>query len=140
MTQSSAMGRSALLGFLLTGTWLLWGCGILDEGDPEKAQVVIEGGDGHPIQLVTTDDFVITLNQDGENREVFVYSADTTAITSPFDQTYDLGPKKRFYATFSSAQIAPEPISVKVYVGGDLRFDRSTIFEEEVLKFVFSLR
>jgi hypothetical protein len=139
-TQDPRTGRSVLVAFLLTGTWLFGGCGILDEGDPTSARVVIEGGEGHPIQLVTTHYFLITTDQDGENREIYVTSADTSAVTSPFDRKYDLGPRKRFYATVSSAEIAPTPVSVKVYVDGDLRFNRSTFFGEEVLEFVFSVR
>lgn len=139
-TQDPRVGHSILLSVLLAGSWLVLGCGILDEGDPTSARVVIEGEDGHPIQLVTTHDFLITVDQDGENREIFINSADTSAITSPFEKRYDLGPSKRFYATFSSAQVAPSPVSVRVYVGGDLRLDRLTVFDEEVLEFLFSVR
>ena len=139
-TQDPRVGHSILFSVLLAGSWLVLGCGILDEGDPTSARVVIGGEEGHPIQLVTTHDFLLTVDQDGENREIFLNSADTSTVTAPFEKRYDLGPNKRFYATFSSAQVAPSPVSVRVYVGGSLRFNRGTIFDEEVLEFVFSVR
>lgn len=129
-----------LVSLLLAGAWIVAGCGILDEGEPERVRVRIDGAEGHPIQLVITDDFDVLLSEEGENRDVFLYSADTSSVTAPFDRSFDLGPNRRFYSTFSSDQVASELVSVKVWVEDDLRYDRQTVFQDEVLEFLYTLR
>lgn len=133
-------GRAARPLFLVVGLWMTSGCGILDEGDPETVRVAISGADGHPIELVTTSDFDVIAGQSGDDREVVLYSADTMAVTSPFSQRYELGPRMRFYAIVTSDQAPTEEVLVKIWVEDDLRYNRETVFGDEVLEFLYTFR
>lgn len=138
--QKPRMGRTVLFALLIAGMWSVWGCGVFDPEDPETARVVIEGAVGHAIQLVTTNDFDITTSNDGEDQDIHIHSADTSAVTSPFDQGYGLGSRIRFYVSASSADTPTELVTVKIYIDDDLRYNRVTAFGEEVLEFAYSLR
>jgi hypothetical protein len=131
--------RTALLAVLLPcGVLTAPGCGILDQGEPERARVVAEGANGHPLQVVTTSDFDVVSDERGESREVFIFSADTADVTTPFDREYPLGSRTRIYVTFLSDSTASTPVTLRVFLDGDLRYDRSTRFEGEGLEFLYA--
>jgi len=58
-----------LLSTMIVLSSALQGCGILDEGTPETAKIVVTGGSAETFQLVTTTDFDVILDEAGENRE-----------------------------------------------------------------------
>ena len=123
----------------LTVVALLPACGILDEGAPETARVLIAGPAGHPLRLVTSSDFDAVSSADGDSREVTVFSADTAAASVPFDRTYGLGPRTRIYVIVGSDSTAAASVRVQVFIDTEIRFDRSTRFADgEDLVFVFA--
>jgi hypothetical protein len=124
----------------LCGALIFSGCNILNEGDPQTAHVVIGGADGHPILLVTTTDFDVVSSEGGEARELYVFSADTTAVASPFERQYSMGTRTRFYLVASSDSISAAPVTVKVFLDGELRYSRSTHFGADRLEFLFVAR
>lgn len=125
---------------VLAGSLLVVGCGILDEDTPENVRVLVQGSEGHPIVLITSGDFIVTASDDGEDREVALNSADTAFIAPPFDRQFALGPLQRFYATMTSEDVPSQPVSVKIWVGNNLRYDRETVFGDEILQFVYTFR
>lgn len=124
----------------LCGAVTISSCNILSDGDPQTARVVIEGAEGHPIRLVTTTDFDVISSEGGDARELFVFSADTTSVASPFDHQYSMDARTRFYLIVSSDSTSVAPVTVKVFLDGDLRYTRSTRFEGEELEFLFVAR
>ncbi len=117
------------------------GCGILDEGDtPTKARVVIEGGGGERIQLVTSDDFVVTSDDGGETRDVFFYAADTASITPPFDEQFPLGSASRVFVQVSSEVALNEPVHMRVFLSGEERYNATSTLGEIQLEFLFAAR
>jgi len=133
-------GRVVLLLALACGALPIWGCDILGSGDPESARVVIDGAAGHTIRLVTTTDFDVVSSSDGEDREVYVLSADTADVASPYDRSFTLGPRTRFYVVLTSETTPAEIVTVRVFIDGDERYNRSTLFGEEVLEFLYVAR
>lgn len=119
---------------------LLVGCGIFDEGNPEKIRVVMEGAEGTSVQLITTNDFIVLLEQDGESRSVDINTADTAAVTSPFRRAYRLGSELRFYMKVESEEPLPEPLTVKAFVDDEERFNRTSLLGGENLEFVYTIR
>lgn len=118
---------------------LLPACGILDEGVPETARVVLAGPAGHPLRLVTSSNFDAVTSADGDSREVTVFSADTTAVTVPYERTYGLGPRTRIYVVVGSDSTAAAAVRVQVFIDNEIRFERSTRFaDREDLVFVFA--
>lgn len=67
----------ALLGLL--SPILLCGCGIVDTDEPTQARLVLGGAAGHPLILISSDDFDILLDVDGQTRIVEIASADTVS-------------------------------------------------------------
>lgn len=113
-------------------------CGILDEGAPETARIVISGPT-HPVRLVTSSDFDAVTRADGDGRDVTVFSADTAAVSVPFDQRYGLGARGRIFVLVGSDTTAVSPVTLQVYIDGELRFQRSTRFAGgDVMEFVFT--
>lgn len=131
-------GGAALPLALLLGVWTIWGCGLLDKGPSENARVLIEGAEGHPIQLVTSNDFDVVISEGGEDRETQLNAADTALVTVPFDMVYSLGPRTRFYVDASSYEIAPGLVRMRVFIDEDLRYDATTTFDEESLTFTYT--
>jgi hypothetical protein len=134
-------GRSlSNAGAILFSLPLLVGCGILDEGNPEKIRVVMNGADGTSVQLITTNDFLVLRDQDGDTRSVDINSADTTAVTPPFRGTYSLRSEARFYMKVESEQPLPEPLTVKAFVDDEERFNRTSLLGTEYLEFTYTIR
>ena len=124
----------------ILGVVALLGCSILDSEEPTQARLVLGGGAGHPLQLVISDNFEILVDPETEERTIALVDADTLATSAPFDQRYDLGSLKRFYAKLSSESIATVPVSMKVFVGGDVQYNRQTDFDGEFLEFIYTVR
>lgn len=133
-------GRAVLLLALACGALPIWGCDILSSGDPERARVTIDGAPGHTVRLVTTTDFDVVSSTDGEQRDVYVLSADTADVASPYDRSFGLGPRTRFYVLITSETIPAQTVTVRVFLDGDRRYSRSTLFGEEVLEFLYVAR
>jgi hypothetical protein len=128
---------SPLLGLFLLG---LGGCGILDEGKPDKARVIIEGATGEEFNLLTSNDFLVIVDQNGENREVVLNSSDTALVSTPFNQQYRLGSGERLYVKVFRDTALSEPINVRILVGGDERFNSTSTLENLTLEFIYTIR
>lgn len=132
-------GRSlSNVGAILVSLSLLVGCGILDEGNPEKIRVVMNGADGSSVQLITSDDFTVFLDEDGETRSVQINSADTTAVTSPFKRTYPLGSDLRFYLRVESEQLLTEPLTVRAFIDDEERFTGTSFLGDDFIEFTYT--
>ena len=132
------LGANLVLGLLALGTV---GCGILDEGGtPQNARVILEGGGGQAIQLVTSNDFSIVSNDDGESREIFLYSADTSSVAAPLDQRYSLGTGVRFYVIVASEVPLQQAVTLKVLIDGEQRFSGTSDLGDAQLEFLYSFR
>jgi len=133
--------RRAALGLLfLTGLSGAVGCGILDEGKPNNARVVIEGGGGQEFTLVTSNDFTITVDETGQNRQVELNQADTITVSAPYNQVYPLGSGIRFYLKAYNDVALTDPITVRVRLGGEERFSSTSALEGVAIEFLYSFR
>ncbi len=118
----------------------LTGCGILSEDDPSNARVIVEGPEGESFYLVTTNDFDITANSDGTDRDVYLYTADTSLVSPPFNQKYSLGSGIRFYLKAFADEPLAGPITVKILIDGDQRYSASSALEEPNVEFLYTYR
>lgn len=125
---------------VLAGAAAFSGCGILDSEEPTSARLILGGAAGHPLQLIISDNFEILVDPETDERTIELVGADTLAISAPFDQRYDLGTRKRFYARLSSESVPATPVSMKVFVGGDVQYNRQTDFSDEFLEFIYTVR
>jgi hypothetical protein len=125
---------------MLVSAVSLSACGILDSEEPTAARLVLGGNSELPVQLVISSDFDILVDPETDERTVFLVTADTSTISAPFDQRYDLGSRKRIYLSLSSETVPTTPVSMKVFVGGDVQYDRQTDFDDEFLEFIYTVR
>lgn len=134
-------GINVLLAALVAGSSLFsWACDILDEGTPETARLTLEGGGGREIEIVTSNDFSITSEDDGETREVYLYSADTTSVTPSFNQKYSLGSGVRFYVSASTEELLAQAVTMKVFIDGEQRYNVTSTLGDQELEFLYSFR
>jgi len=133
--------NTAVWAILLTAVSLSsWSCDIFDEGIPENARVTLEGGGGGEVKLVTSNDFSVVLEDDGETRDIFLYSADTSSVTSSFNQRYSLGSGVRFFVAAFSEEPLPQAVTVKVFIGGEQRYNITSTLGEPGVEFVYTFR
>lgn len=120
----------------------LTGCDILDEGDtPSNARVIIEGGSGEPFNLVTSNNFTVFVDPEtGETSDIVLNEADTLLISAPYDERYALGSGVRFFLKVYQSPGLPEPINVRVLVGGDQRYNSTSTLDGLTMEFVYTYR
>lgn len=117
------------------------GCGIFDEGDPPtSARVTVEGGGGASIRLVSSNDFSVTSDDDGETRDVFFYASDTMSVTPPFEDRFSLGSARRIFVQASSDEALNEPINMRVYLNGEERYNATSTLDGVDMEFLFTVR
>lgn len=137
--QSPNSGFRAILPALLVAL-LLTGCDIFDEGQPSNARVIIQGPAGEAFSLVTSNDFAVVAGDDGEDRDVFIYSGDTAQVSAPFNQSYSLGSGVRFYLKAFSPSALSSPITVRVEIGGERRYNTTSNLDGLELEFFYTFR
>jgi hypothetical protein len=96
--------------------------------------------EGEGVDLVTSNDFAIVSDDDGETREIYFYSADTVFVTPSFDRRYSLGSGVRFFVNASAEVGLALPVTMKVFIDGEKRFEGSSTLGDAALEFVFSFR
>jgi len=133
-------GRVCMALVLAAAVWGSGGCGILDEGTPSNARVIVEGGGGESFSLVTSNNFTVLADQGGENREIILNQADTLEVSAPFNQQYSLGSGIRFYLKAFRESGLAEPVNVKVLVGGEQRYNSTSTLDGLSMEFVYTYR
>ncbi len=133
--------RLALFPFLIFALVPLWGCDIFDEGGtPETAKVVLEGGGGESFQLITSNDFTITVDDGGENRDIYLNSADTVVVSAPYTKSYSLGSGVRFYVKAFSTEGLSQPMTIKVFIDGDQRYNSTSTLLDLDLEVIYTFQ
>lgn len=116
--------KRRLLGF---GSLLVavaaWGCDWFADPSPEIVRVTLEG-DADSFILVTSTEFIATNNESGD-MTAQLFDADTTVISLPFDQSWNIEAEQRFFLLAAPADTSAVRVQVRVFLDGDKDFDRS---------------
>jgi len=139
MKRPNRAGRPFLFTLLLISFISLQGCGIFDEGTPERARVVVTGP-AENFQLVTTTDFDVLAGEEEEGNSVYLNSADTSTVSAPYNQSFSLGSRQRFYLKAFSAEGLSQPVQVKIFIDDDERYNSTSTLDELALEFIFTVR
>ena len=116
--------KRRLLGFgSLLAVFLAWGCGLFADPSPEIVRVTLEG-DAESFILVTSTEFFATNNEAGD-MSVQLFTADTTVISFPFDQSWNIEAEQRFFLLAAPMDSSAVRVQVRVFLDGDKDFDRS---------------
>jgi hypothetical protein len=90
--------------------------------------------------VVLSDDFVVEgVDEDSDLTVVFITS-DTVVTGTPFNRTYPLAPRYRFFVKVEPSDSAapPRPLNMQVLVDGDVRYDKDGSLGEEDFEFLYS--
>lgn len=132
-TCSRAPSLLSLCAFALTA---LWSCGWFEDPTPDEIRVRMEG-DVSELRLVTSTRFVASTSGTGRVR-VQMFEADTTTISLPFDQTWDIRGDQRFVLLGTPSDSAAVSVRLRVNVDGDSEFDgRIQTLANEPIQFVY---
>jgi hypothetical protein len=114
------------------------GCDWVTKDRPEKVRVQLEGKASAEVQLVTSTAFVARQAMDGSMDVQFV-EADTTVVSPPFNQTYDISIDRRFVARVLRTEPESDELVLKGWVDGRQRFNRPgrPVPEDSLLQFVY---
>lgn len=123
----------------LTAVAALTGCSFFESSQPELIQVLVEGDPGAEARLVVSREFFLSAPEDGnEGVGVTFASADTLAITLPFDRTFDLAPSFQFVARAQGPGTGDTiTVRMRVLVDGDQRYNQTGPVEENFLQFIY---
>ena len=92
-------------------------CGITDSEPPRLARVVADNSLAEPLELIISTDFEIILDELTGNQDPQFTSADTFAVTAPFEQSYTLADgDERLFVRFSNTTEELAPVLVQVYL------------------------
>lgn len=115
------------------------GCSLFESSEPEEIQVLVEGTAGQEARLVVSQEFVVSALDDGsEGIGVTFGSADTLAITLPFQRSFNLAPSFQFVArAYGPASGDTVTVRMRVLVDGDQRYNQTGPVEENFLQFIY---
>lgn len=112
------------------------GCAMFADPSPEIVRVTLEGEAGSFI-LVTSTEFVATNNESG-NMTAQLFEADTTVISLPFDQSWNIEAEQRFFLLAAPADTSAVRVQVRVFLDGDKDFDRSVdAVTEDPVRYIY---
>ena len=130
--RARTINPSFFLGALLLLT--VTGCSLsTDLGRPEKARVKLEGPPAASMLMVTSTSFLVT-----EEGNVSFVTADTTEISPPYEESFDLGVPARLYFKAVNSASESQDFSLKVWVGGKSWYNESKVLApEEAFEFIY---
>lgn len=140
---SYAAATLCLMGLMVSS------CDTLSPDRPEEATVRLEGIEGATVQIITSANFLSQRNAlyDPETRvllgdtvNVLLLVADTTFVTLPFEQTYDIRQFEKFYAEIQRVDPDGDGLYSRVWIDSDLRMDKRPFVEEETVVFTYDFR
>lgn len=110
----------SILGLAVTAA-LATSC--IDDSEPSMARVLIRADPASPLELVVSRTFEVVASEDGDRSVPVLLTADTTALTGDFDESFDITETRRIYVRVLNDEEEPEIVRVRVYLDGDLFFD-----------------
>lgn len=124
-----------LLGGLVTAL-TVWSCGWLGDPSPEMVRVTMEG-QADSFLVVTSTEFFATNDESG-NMSVQLFTADTTVVTFPFDQSWNIREEQRFFLMAMPVDSSAVRVQVRVFLDGDKDFDRSVAAEiDDPVRYIY---
>lgn len=119
------------------------GCGILETTDrgAQTAQVTITGDSPVPLDLITSDQWVITTNPETFEEELTMFLADTSVIASlPFNRSYSIADFDRFLIRLANPDSTVASVRMTVSVDGSVEYDQqATMSQGGALEFRFQI-
>ena len=98
------------------------GCLVaLDDDGAEQIRVSLESVDQTPIRILVSADFRVGTVEDGFGLELG--QADTIVTSFPFDATFDIRERRRFFLDVLNSDSLQENVRVRAWLDGDERLN-----------------
>lgn len=135
------MRLSTALTVALVG--VLPACGILETTDrgAEEAIVTITGDSPVPLDLITSDAFIVFTDPNTFEESLQIFVADTLVLTAlPFDQSYAIASFDRFLIRLTNPDSTVASVRMTVQVDGTVEYDQAaTMSQGGSLEFRFQI-
>jgi hypothetical protein len=82
----------------------------------------------------------VLAGEEEEGNSAYIYTSDTANVSAPYNKTYSLGPRSRFYFKAFSEEGLNEAITVKVLIGGTERYNSTSTLQDLTLEFIYTVR
>ena len=83
---------------------------VTDLRRPKTARVVLSGSPPATLELLTTQDFLVT------EGSVQLFDTSTDTVSVPFDRTFSLGVPARFYGQITNVATQGASITMKIFI------------------------
>lgn len=115
-------------------------CDLLESNlNPEEIRVVIESTTSGQLQLILSDDFFFEGGGEDQGVSLSVLTSDTVEVAVPYNQSYPLAPRYRFFVkVLADSAAAPRELSMRVLVDGDERYNKTGTLGPEDFEFVYT--
>ncbi len=121
--------------FVLTAS----GCDILGpRTPPDQMRIEVEGSSPEPLRLITSRRFFIDGDRVGVDGGVVYLTADTTMISLPRDETYNLQPDNRLAVRVERPEQGQVALTLRVFIDNDKVFDVTETREGSFLQYYFT--
>jgi hypothetical protein len=114
------------------------GCGLLESRVPEEAHVIIEGGAGEPVRVITSTKFVAGLSEQGNMRAV-VIDSDTAITTLPYESRHRIRADQRFLVQAEPVDGEVASFRMRVRIDAELKYDvRGLLTSGAPFRFIYT--
>lgn len=112
------------------------GCAWLEDRTPEFVRVTLDS-DAHSMVLITSTRFFATTDEQGD-LGVEVFGADTTIVSFPFDQSWNIRDEQRFLLLGFPGDSSEVSVRVRVLIDEDLDFDNTVMIEvDDPVRYIY---
>ena len=125
----------------------LVGCDLLGKSGPEEVRLEIQGEPGQEVRLITSSFFLTSRIQDVrddgsaiDSLAILLFDADTSVITFPFNEIYDIRSDQQFYVRVNRFAPDSDNLEMRMWVDDDLKFEREATPDRDSLQFIYNFR
>lgn len=138
-----ALGYLAISTTVCALLMVMPGCdALIDDPAPSTARIVLSGADGEQVRLVTSKRFnpIVEQGLGGTRVTVSVLDADTSIVTLPYEERFDIRIERRFFAEIIRLEVPDEEVVMQGFINGRNRYDRSGFIAEEdtIMQFIYN--
>ena len=124
------------LGWLLPLFVAVAGCDWFEDPSPEIIRVTLDGS-ADQFVIITSTEFFAATNEAGEVG-VQVFNPDTTIVSLPFEQTWDISQAQRFLLLGMPGDSSAVTVRLRVLIDGDESFDQTVLtLIDDPVRFVY---
>ncbi len=118
---------------------MLAGCDLIEDSRPTSARARVTNAEGRPVALIASRVFLAQYRQTltGTERLVTIIDADTTSVTTTFDESFDIEREQRFLVKVPVPDTLRADLRLEAWIDGKRQYNRLASEEDSVLQFIY---